>query len=109
MSLVCEDAADGRAKELRGGTGSALRPERHGRAVGRCFNMVGFWRRAGMEGGMDTDGEYRQIMLDAIRVCAAYKPKFGKGKDGIALEQFQDLYRDVLQLGGLGHPMHDRY
>ena len=58
--------------------------------------MVGFWHRAGMEGGIDTDGEYMQIMLDAIHVCATYKPKFGKGKDGITLEQFQDLYsRDV--------------
>ena len=48
-----------------------------------------------MEGGMDTDSEYRQIMLDAIHVCATYKPKFGKGKDGVTLEQFQDLYREM--------------
>lgn len=29
-----------------------------------------------------TDGEYLQIVLDAIRVCAHYKPKFGQGAEG---------------------------
>lgn len=42
-----------------------------------------------------TDREYLQIVLDAIRVCAGYKPKFGKGtkRDGLTLEQFQRLYQ----------------
>lgn len=42
-----------------------------------------------------TDREYLQIVLDAIRVCARYKPRFGKRtrRDGLTLEQFQKLYR----------------
>ncbi len=41
-----------------------------------------------------TDEEYLQIVLDAIRVSALYKPKFGRGAsgEGLTLEQFQDLY-----------------
>lgn len=56
-----------------------------------------------------TDGEYLQIVLDAIRVCAQYKPKFGQGAKGggLTLEQFQDLYqRDALYAWfGLDNPM----
>ena len=42
-----------------------------------------------------TDEEYLQIVLDAIRVSALYKPKFGRGAsgEGLTLEQFQDLYQ----------------
>ena len=42
-----------------------------------------------------AEDEYLQIMLDAVRVCAHYKPKFGQGTKGggLTLEQFQKLYR----------------
>ena len=37
-----------------------------------------------------------KIVLDAIRVCARYKPKFGQGNkgEGLTLEQFQELHRE---------------
>lgn len=43
-----------------------------------------------------NDAEYLKIILDPLRVCAKYKPKFGQGKgpeSGLTLEQFQALYR----------------
>ena len=55
------------------------------------------------------DEEYTKIVLDAIRVCAHYKPKFGQGGkgEGLSLEQFQDLYREdaFYSWFGLNHPM----
>ena len=55
------------------------------------------------------DEEYLQILLDAIRVCAHYKPKFGQGPKGggLTLEQFRELYQgDVLyDWLGLDNPM----
>ena len=41
------------------------------------------------------DEEYLNILLDSIRVCARYKPKFGQGSKGggLTLEQFRSLYR----------------
>jgi len=38
---------------------------------------------------------YLDIVLEPIRLCAKYKPKFGKGikGDGLTLEQFQKLYQ----------------
>ena len=41
------------------------------------------------------DARYLQVVLDPIRVCARYRPKFGQGAagDGLALAQFQKLYR----------------
>jgi hypothetical protein len=40
------------------------------------------------------DEEYFELMAKALRVCANYQPKFGKGKRaGLTLEQFQALYR----------------
>ena len=43
-----------------------------------------------------TDDDYTKIVLDTIRVCARYKPKFGQGSkgEGLTLEQFQELYRE---------------
>jgi hypothetical protein len=36
---------------------------------------------------------YMDLLLDPLRACAQYKPKFGTDDgDGISLEQFQDLY-----------------
>lgn len=56
-----------------------------------------------------SDREYLQIVLDAIRVCARYQPKFGRGAktDGLTLEQFQRLYRDdaFYSWFGLDNPM----
>ena len=55
------------------------------------------------------DEEYLQIVLNAIRVCARYKPKFGQGSkgDGLALEQFQELYQEdpFYSWFGLDNPM----
>ena len=40
------------------------------------------------------DDEYFELVAKALRVCAVYKPKFGKGrKAGLTLEQFQQMYR----------------
>jgi hypothetical protein len=40
------------------------------------------------------DARYLKIVLDPIKVCAHYKPKFGQGaKDGLTLTQFRRLYR----------------
>ncbi len=43
-----------------------------------------------------TDAEYLDIVLDAIRVCGHYRPKFGQGSrgGGLTLDQFQQLYQD---------------
>ena len=57
----------------------------------------------------DRDEEYRQIVLEAIRVCARYKPKFGQGAStgGLTLEQFRDLYQAdaFYSWFGLDNPM----
>ena len=56
-----------------------------------------------------TDKEYLQIVIDAIRVCARYKPKFGQGTKGggLTLEQFQELYQGdaFYSWFGLHNPM----
>lgn len=55
------------------------------------------------------DDEYMEILFDALRVCARYKPKFGQGSKGggLTLEQFLDLYRQDRFYGwfGLNSPM----
>ena len=56
------------------------------------------------------DKQYLQIILDAIRVCGQYKPKFGQGSDsrgGLTLEQFQNLYQGdaFYSWFGLDNPM----
>lgn len=38
------------------------------------------------------DAEYVKIILERVRVSAAYKPKFGRRGSGLTLQQFQDLY-----------------
>jgi len=42
-----------------------------------------------------TDARYLDLILNPIRVCARYKPKFGQraGLAGLALDEFQTLYR----------------
>ncbi len=40
------------------------------------------------------DSKYLEIILNSVRVCANYKPKFGRGQSGsLTLREFQDLYR----------------
>ncbi len=55
------------------------------------------------------DEEYLQIILDAIRVSAQYKPKFGQGSKGggLTLQQFQKLYQEDVFYNwfGLDTPM----
>ncbi|WP_050627297.1 hypothetical protein [Bradyrhizobium viridifuturi] len=43
----------------------------------------------------DNDERYLKIVLDPIRVCAHYRPKFGQGNatGGLTLAEFQTLYR----------------
>ncbi len=56
-----------------------------------------------------NDAPYLDLVLDPIRVCAKYKPKFGQGNkgDGLTLEQFQTLYQadPFYNWFGLDHPM----
>lgn len=43
----------------------------------------------------DRDKEYLALLLDAIRVCANYRPKLGHGgKAGYSLQEFQEMYRN---------------
>ena len=40
------------------------------------------------------DSKYLDIILDALKVSASYKPKFGKsGSHGLTLQQFRNLYQ----------------
>lgn len=43
----------------------------------------------------DADARYLKAVLDPIRVCATYRPKFGQGAkgDGLTLAQFRTLYQ----------------
>lgn len=42
---------------------------------------------------MDQDQVYLQLLLQAIRMCANYRPKFGQGsKSGLTVEEFSQLY-----------------
>lgn len=39
------------------------------------------------------DAVYIDIILERVRVCASYRPKFGRGgRSGLTLRQFRDLY-----------------
>lgn len=41
-----------------------------------------------------NDAKYLEVILDPIRICAKYKPKFGQGQSaGLTLGQFQTLYQ----------------
>lgn len=44
---------------------------------------------------MLNNAKYLGLVLDPLRVCARYKPKFGQGAkgDGLTLPQFQQLYQ----------------
>jgi len=55
------------------------------------------------------EDEYLKIVLDPIRVCAHYKPKFGQGSKGggLSLAQFRKLYQadPFYNWFGLDNPM----
>jgi hypothetical protein len=43
-----------------------------------------------------TDADYLKLVLNPIRICANYRPKFGQGNasGGLSLGQFQSLYQN---------------
>ncbi|HBL28146.1 MAG TPA: hypothetical protein DD490_15035 [Acidobacteria bacterium] len=44
---------------------------------------------------MSDDAKYLPLILEPLRMCANYKPRFGQGRAaGLTLEQFRDLYRN---------------
>jgi hypothetical protein len=56
-----------------------------------------------------NDAAYLALILEPIRVCAKYRPKFGQGAkgDGLTLAQFQTLYQSdpFYSWFGLDNPM----
>lgn len=54
-----------------------------------------------------NDPAYLKLLLSPVRLCAGYKPKFGQGRDGLTLAQFQQLYQSDPFYGwfGLDSPM----
>lgn len=58
---------------------------------------------------MSNDAKYLALILEPIRVCAQYKPRFGQGTkgDGLTLAQFQQLYQGdpFYSWFGLDNPM----
>ncbi|MGH8510772.1 MAG: hypothetical protein ACREU8_05135 [Gammaproteobacteria bacterium] len=56
-----------------------------------------------------NDGQYLELVLEPIRVCGKYKPKFGQGAkgEGLTLAQFQTLYQGdpFYSWFGLDNPM----
>lgn len=54
------------------------------------------------------DETYLEIILNRIKICKEYKPKFGQGsREGLALKEFRNLYSsDVFYSWfGLDNPM----
>jgi hypothetical protein len=54
------------------------------------------------------DARYLEVILEPIRACAKYKPKFGQGRNtGLTLEQFRFLYQQDAFYGwfGLDNPL----
>src|SRR6266446_3335668 len=51
-------------------------------------------KKQGSSKPASSDDHYFEILAQALRACANYKPMFGKGrKGGLTLEQFQQMYR----------------
>ena len=63
--------------------------------VSSVYNPLPADYRARLEWKMDSNDEkYLNCILDCLRTSATYKPKFGQRRsDGLALPEFQDLYR----------------
>jgi len=40
----------------------------------------------------DRDAVYLQIIFDRLNICRSYKPKFGKGGEGLDYQAFRQLY-----------------
>jgi hypothetical protein len=63
-------------------------------------------RKYYLKGG---DELYLKILLDPIKTCAEYKPRFGQGapSGGLTLQQFQNLYKadSLYSWFGLDNPM----
>ena len=56
----------------------------------------------------EKDARYLEVILDCVRVCKQYKPKFGRGRrEGLTLEEFQGLYQEdsFYAWFGLDNPM----
>ncbi len=54
------------------------------------------------------DSRYLEIIVSCVRICAAYKPKFGQGRSsGLTFQAFQDLYQGdpFYSWFGLDNPM----
>jgi len=46
-----------------------------------------------MKDSKNKDADYPRILVDAVRVCADYRPKLGHGaKQGYSLAEFRSLY-----------------
>ena len=58
---------------------------------------------------MPNETRYLKLVVDPIRVCGRYKPKFGQGakEGGLSLDQFQTLYQEdaFYHWMGLDNPM----
>lgn len=57
---------------------------------------------------MQDDEKYLALLVEPIRACATYRPRFGQGsKAGVSLQEFQVLYRSdpFYSWYGLDHPM----
>lgn len=56
----------------------------------------------------DRARRYLDILVEPIKVCASYRPKFGQGREGgLTIAQFQALYGGdpFYSWFGLDHPM----
>lgn len=54
------------------------------------------------------DAEYLNLIIEPIKICAKYKPKFGQGtKDGLTFTKFKTLYQSdpFYSWFGLDNPM----
>ncbi len=55
----------------------------------------------------NRDSEYLKIIFDRLEVCRTYKPKFGRGREGLDYETFRQIYsQDVFYVWfGLDNPL----
>ncbi len=55
----------------------------------------------------DRDKDYLRIIFDRLEVCRRYKPKFGRGREGLDYKSFREIYSsDVFYVWfGLDNPL----